>query len=243
MFWGLKQGVRKNRSDRNFAVAGITVRVCAMAACRRSARLAPHVKQEDVTPTDISKKVLLSKSVKIEPQEVRAPGLEASAPPRSGRKRKLGFEKDRISLTTSIHSLPRRKSEKITDSFKVVKQEDCHVDVKPLPVDVPSLRGTKKPKVEATEATDDIKKPIVFVRRERSKTEADSLPKAKVRPTVKREIKREKTNVATLPNVKEERCSPEKVEEGNEIALLATGPSLDVAAQASKKIYSTSQSG
>lgn len=201
------------------------MRMCAMAACRRSARLAPLAKREVVTP---AKKLLLSKSVKVEPQEVRAQGLEAAAPSSSGNKRRLGFEKDRIS---PIHSLPRRKLEKITDSFKVVKQEDCNVDkdVKPEPVGLPSLQGTKKPKVESMEAMDDIKKPNVFVRREKSKTEAGSLPKSKVRPTAKRESKREKTNAAALLTVKEE-----KVVEGNEIAVLATGSSLDAVEQASK---------
>lgn len=214
-------------------MAGTTVRVCAMAACRRSTRLAPVVKQEVISPTDVSKKVLLSKSVKVEPQEVLAQGLQASAPSRSRSKRKPDFEKERISLTKSIHSLPRRKSEKVTDSFKVVKQED-YQDVKPQPVDWHNLQGPKKPKVEATEETDDIKTPIVFVRRTKLKTEADILPKAKIRPTPKKEVKRKKTNTAAPQNVKDESRSVENVEGGNEIALLGTEPSLDLAVPASK---------
>lgn len=156
-------------------VAGAVVRACVMAACRRSARLAPLVKQEVVTP----KKALLSKTVKVEQEAVQ--------------------------------------SEKITGSFKVVKQE---ADVKPLQTDMPNRRGRKKPKIEAE---DDTKEPIVFVRRERT----HSLPKAKA-------VKIEKPNAATLVKVKDER-----VDEGNEIvSLAAAGPLLN----ASKLNCSPSQS-
>lgn len=218
-------------------MAGITVHMCAMAACRRSARLAPLAKEKVLTPTKVSKKVLLSKSVKVEPcaspQEVCARGLEVPTPPSSGSKRKLPFEIDRTLHSESVRPLSRRESEKITDSFRIVKQEVCEVDkdVKPPPLDLSSRRGTRKTKVEAAESTSDLKKPVARARREKSKTDENASHESKVRP---RKTKKEKTDAAVLLNVKEEGWSAEQVETGNKIALLATGPSLDLAAKTSK---------
>ena len=219
-------------------MAGITLRMCAMAACRRSARLVPPAKQKVDTPTDTSKTILLSKSVKLEPctspQEVCAQlGVPTSS---SGSKRELAFENDRTLRNKCIRSLPRRESEKITDSFRIVKQEVCDVDkdVSILPLDLSSRRVTKRAKVEATQLKDDIKKPVVRAKWEKSKTDETASHETKTRPTVKRKIKKEKTDAPQLSNVKQESGSAEKVETSNEIALLAIGPSLDFAAQASK---------
>lgn len=222
-------------------MAGITLRMCAMAACRRSARLVPLAKQKVVTPTDTSKTILLSKSVKLEPctspQEVCAQ-LEVPTPSSGSKGIELAFERDRTLRNKSVRSLSRRESEKITDSFRVVKQEVCDVDkdVNILPLDFSSRRVTKRAKVEATELKDDIKKPVVRAKWEKSKTDETASHETKTRPTVKRKIKKEKTDAPLLSTVKQESGSAEKFETSNEIALLAIGPSLDFAAQATLEL-------
>ncbi|KAG0606665.1 hypothetical protein M758_9G158900 [Ceratodon purpureus] len=236
---------RKRITGRSFAVAEITLHMCAMAACRRSARLAPLATQKVVTPTGGSKKVSLAKSLKVEPctspEEVCAQGLEIPTPPSSGSKRKLAFEKDRTVRSKSVRPIACRESEKITHSFRVVKQEVCEVDkdVKPLPVGLSSRRATRKAKVEATESADNVKKPVVRGRREKSKTDDNASLELKARPTVKKKIKKEKTDAAPLLNAKDESGSTAKVESG---ALVATGPSLALAAQATLELAVTSGS-
>uniref|UniRef100_A0A7I4D411 HhH-GPD domain-containing protein n=1 Tax=Physcomitrium patens TaxID=3218 RepID=A0A7I4D411_PHYPA len=209
-----------------------------MAACRRSSRLAPLVSQKLAAPCDVSKKLLLPTTVKVEPcvslQEARAQGVKDSLSSSSLRNCKIGRKKETVSRTKFVDQAPPRKLDKITGSFKVVKQEVCQVDknIGPEPPHLPGLRQTRKVKSEDVEATDDIKIYVSRARKKKLKTEGTPLDGSNVCPGNNKEMKRDSSDAATLVTAKEETCSADKVETSKEITSLAIVPSSNLSGQA-----------
>ena len=150
-------------------MAAISLHRVGMAACRRSARLAPQASRKSITPTDI----LISNhpqsntftgeslvaSIKSEPDtspyQVRDCSNRISKP-KAGSKRKLNFERGEVSQLNS--SVPRSsvKLENMSNFSVplqvVVKQEEgqngANVNGKPLKAS--NSRGRRDTKVEAS---------------------------------------------------------------------------------------------